>query len=221
MIQRFKWDILDSNAWLLVEEQSGLLFDPVDSQALYAAIDGLTELLIVLTHCHYDHICGLNHIRAIKPEARVLATRECSERICSPGGNLSNVANAFIAFHNHSDMVEDLITPFSCAPAEWIFEYALNTEWQGHSLKLVEYNGHSRGSLCCEIDDSFLVTGDTLLPLPTVTRLPGGSTRRFWDEDIPRLEAMRGSIKRVYPGHGAPGRLEDMLWINMKENVRR
>lgn len=213
-MRQFTWDILDANSWLMIEGKSGLLFDPVDSRTLYGAVAGLTELLIVLTHCHYDHIGGLNHIRAMKPGARVLSTSACSERIGSPGGNLSNVANAFMAFHNHSNTVEDLVTPFSCAAADWTFEGLLDTQWQGHALKLREYNGHARGSLCCEIDGSLLVTGDTLLPLPTVTRLPGGSTRRFREEDLPRLEAMRGRIRRVYPGHGQPGRLEDMLRLN-------
>ncbi len=221
MIEQFTWNILDSNSWLLVEEQCGLLFDPVDSKSLYEAVDELSDLLVVLTHCHYDHICGLNKIREIKPEAHVLSTVECSRRICSSRGNLSNVANAFIAFHDHCDIVANLVEPFYCASADQVFEDSLNIEWCGHYLKLSEFNGHSKGSLCCEIDDSTLISGDTLLPLPTVTRLPGGSTKRFWEEDFPRLESMRGRIEKVFPGHGASGSLEEMLEVNKISKIRK
>ena len=226
MIQRFTCEVLDANSWLFVENGCGLLFDPVDSPVLYAAIGELTELLIILTHCHFDHICGLNHIRQIMPKARVLATAECSERICKPVGNLSNIANALMAFYEHKQAVEDVIGPFSCEAADWVFNDTLDIEWQGHALKLTEYNGHVQGGLCCQFDEDTLVTGDTLLFLPTVTRLPGGSTRRFWEEDIPRLRALTGSVRLVLPGHGLPGRLEDMLQVNDMElsrhsNVRK
>jgi len=216
IMQRFTWEILDANSWLLVENDCGLLFDPVDSSALYGAISGLKELLIVLTHCHFDHICGLNHIRNIRSDACVIATSACSERICRSSGNLSNIANVLMAFHKHNDRIEDIIDPFSCKAADRTFQKELDIEWQNHKLRLEEYNGHSRGGLCCEIDGSTLITGDTLLPIPTITRLPGGSTRAFWEEDMPRLTAMKERIKIVCPGHGEPGQIDEMLSINKR-----
>ncbi|MBO6266423.1 MAG: hypothetical protein J6M57_10515 [Acidaminococcaceae bacterium] len=61
-----------------------------------------------------------------------------------------------------------------------------------------------------------MFSGDTLLPIPTVTRLPGGSTARFWEEDIPKLEKLANQIDMVFPGHEMPGRLKDMLAMNME-----
>lgn len=221
MIRQFTWEVLDSNAWLIAEAGDGLLVDPVDSPALYAEIEALEGLTVILTHCHFDHICGLNRIRKMKPQAHVIATAECSERIQRPGGNLSNIADALMAFHDPDARSIQKIIPFTCAPADEVFRGQMRFQWRDHDVTLTEYNGHVMGGLCCAFDGVHLFTGDTLLPLPTVTRLPGGSTKRFWNEDMPRLEALRGHIEQVYPGHGVPGHLEDMLLLNQKENVRR
>lgn len=221
MIQQYTWKVLDANSWLMIEGHSGLLFDSVDSQELYTVLEGLDDLLIILTHEHFDHISGLNALRAYRPDAKVLASAACSERIRRPGGNLSNIANAVIAFHHNYDAVQDVVKPFFCSAADQVFEGTFELEWQGHALKLSEYAGHSPGSICCEIDGAFLISGDTLLHLPTVTRLPGGSTNRFWTEDVPRLEAMAGRDMLVYPGHGAPGTLETFLSINKIPTTRK
>ena len=216
-IMRFKWDIMDSNSWLIVENDKGLLFDPVDSDDLFSAISSLNELVIVLTHCHFDHISGLNRIRKMHINTCVIATSECSNRIRNPQTNLSKIANSLLAFSKNSDKDEAAVSPFSCDAVDCIFDKKLDIFWNDHTLNLSEYNGHSKGSLCCVIDDVALITGDTLMPSPTVTRLPGGDTKRFWVEDIPRLKSLAGIIQRVYPGHGEQGDLEKMIRINEDE----
>lgn len=221
MMQQYIWDVLDANSWLMVEGHSGLLFDPVNSPELFSALDGLDDLLVILTHEHFDHISGLNALRASRPDAKVLASAACSERIQRLGGNLSNIANAVIAFHRKLSAVQNLVTPFSCLAADQVFTGMLELDWHGHALRLSEFAGHSPGSICCEMDGALLISGDTLLHLPTVTRLPGGNTSRFFGDDFPRLEAMVGKIVTVYPGHGAPGAFETMLSINIRPAARR
>ena len=61
------------------------------------------------------------------------------------------------------------------------------------------------------MDGNILFSGDEILLIPTVTRLPGGSTRAFWYEDMPWLESIRDQISLVCPGHGTSGKLEDMI----------
>ena len=185
MIRQYPWDVLDSNAWLIVEGDGGLLFDPVDSQALYTAVEGLDSLTVILTHCHFDHICGLNRLRELKPQARVIATAACSERIQRPAGNLSNIADALMFFRDPDAREGKKVSPFACAPADTVFSGETRFQWRGHDVALSEYHGHVAGSLCCALDGVHLFTGDTLLPLPTVTRLPGGSTRRFGTRTCP------------------------------------
>jgi len=119
-----------------------------------------------------------------------------------------------MAFHEHRDEIRDEIEPFACQPADITFEGELQMEWKGMSVYLTEFSGHSSDSLCILIDDKYLFSGDTILPIPTVTRLPGGSTKAFWQEDVPKLQAMQRTVCMVFPGHGLPGKLGEMLAVN-------
>ena len=61
-IKQFVWDIVNSNSWLMVDGNCGLLIDVVNSACLFETIADLDELTIILTHSHFDHIVGLNQL---------------------------------------------------------------------------------------------------------------------------------------------------------------
>ncbi len=209
-IKQFVWDIVNSNSWLMVDGNCGLLIDVVNSACLFETIADLDELTIILTHSHFDHIVGLNQIRKIKQNITVISTQKCSENIENKYRNMSASATAFMTFYNKSGTE---IEPFICKPAEITFENEKKFLWREYKIKLESFFGHSNDSLVATIDDKFLFSGDTILSIPTVTRFPGGSTAKFWEEDIPRLQKM--NIEMVFPGHGASGNLTDMIKINI------
>lgn len=209
-IKQFVWDIVNSNSWLMVDGNCGLLIDVVNSACLFETIADLDELTIILTHSHFDHIVGLNQIRKIKQNITVISTQKCSENIENKYRNMSASATAFMTFYNKSGTE---IEPFICKPAEITFENEKKFLWREYMIKLESFFGHSNDSLVATIDDKFLFSGDTILSIPTVTRFPGGSTAKFWEEDIPRLQKM--NIEMVFPGHGASGNLTDMIKINI------
>ena len=95
----------------------------------------------------------------------------------------------------------------------------MTIDFEGHSVRLTRCYGHSNDSLIAVLDDRFMFSGDTILGIPTVTRFPKGSTRRFWKEDIPRLTELADTIEKVYPGHGNPGRLIDMINNNVRPDM--
>ena len=43
-------------------------------------------------------------------------------------------------------------------------------------------------NLIAVVDNKFMFSGDTLLSIPTITRFRSGSTKLFWEEDIPKLK---------------------------------
>ena len=92
----------------------------------------------------------------------------------------------------------------------------MNFVWEGHQVNLIRFFGHSNDSLIAVIDEKYMFSGDTILGIPTVTRFPGGSTKRFWNEDIPKLQKMVSEIETVFPGHGDPGRLDVFIAVNTK-----
>ena len=210
-IYQFVWDVLDSNCYVIKEENSSLIIDPIDLQEFYEFIKDSKDTTIILTHAHYDHICGLNRVRELVSKTTVICSKTCSINIQSPRKNLSNIANAVLAFHENREQ-RDEVQSFGCDSADVVYEGSKEIQWNDHLIELTEYHGHSPDSECVVIDKRYLFTGDTLLPIPTVTRLPGGSTKRFVEEDIPRLEALK--IEKVFPGHGEIGILQNMLLTN-------
>ncbi len=223
-VRRYIWDVIDANSYLLTTDRHGLLIDAVDSPELIEAVSVLNDLTVILTHCHFDHICGLNLIRKTVPNTTVYSTTLCSENIGIKSKNLSSSANAFIAFYmakkqENPEVLSDSkpkknIDPFFCRPAEQEFEGETNLNWQGHKVKLVQCGGHSKDSLIAIMDDRYMFSGDTLLPIPTVTRFPSGSTAAFWEETVPMLQKIPAEL--VLPGHGEPGKLADMLAVNQR-----
>ena len=221
-VYRFVWDVIDSNTYVIHGKDSSLIIDPIDSVEFLEHINRIQNAIVVLTHAHYDHISGLNQIRETITDTKVIASRTCSINICDPKRNLSNIANPLMAFQEHSSDVEDRVTPFSCEAADIQFSGEMLFRWEGHELLMSEFSGHSPDSICLVLDGKYLFSGDTILPIPTVTRLPGGSTYKFWEEDIPRLNAMSEYIEMVFPGHKSPGTLKDMIGVNHRpERIKR
>lgn len=225
-LDRFTWNVVDSNAYLIREGNSGLLIDTVDDSELYKQVITLDDLRIILTHSHFDHISGLSKIRELKPEVRVISTSECSRNIGNKHKNMSASGNAFLAFYlkknNRASELKDseeklrYIRDTECSPAEIVFQDELKFVWEGHHVTLIRFFGHSNDSLSAVIDGKYMFSGDTILSIPTVTRFPGGSTKQFWNGDIPKLQKMVSEIEAVFPGHGAPGRLDDFIAVNTK-----
>lgn len=216
-IKQFVWEAVDSNSWLLTEGEHGLLIDAVDSNELFNSISELKSLTVILTHSHFDHIIGLNRIREMKPETTVISTPNCSDNIGNKHRNMSSIADAFIAFYHNGDKKDYKISPFACESTTVTFESKYDFCWCKHKVKLDAVHGHSNDGLVAVIDNKKLFSGDTLLSMPTVTRFPGGDSRKFRLEDVGLLESM-SNIEIVYPGHGNPGKKDDMMRIN---NIER
>ncbi len=218
-IKQFTWGIVDSNSWMVLDEKDGLLIDAVDNPQLYKFIKNLDSLTIILTHSHFDHIVGLEHIREIYPKALVYATEQCSRNIGDRYKNMSASANVFMTFYRKEPFIGN-IESFTCSPADITFDKTLVFNWKGHYIKLESFYGHSNDSLTISIDNRFLFSGDTVLHTPTITRFPGGNTEKFWKNDIPKLNNI--DIEQVFPGHGPIGYLKELLANNIEpEKYRR
>lgn len=212
-IYQYVWSAVDSNSWLMIEGDCGLLIDAVDNNNLYDAIRGIRELTIILTHSHFDHISGLNRIRKLKPESDVIATEQCSHYLGNIYKNMSSTATAFLSFYKDGANLDYAVEPFTCMPADKTFINRHKLDWHGHRVELFSVYGHSDDGLMAVINKKALFSGDTLLSMPTVTRFPTGNTKRFWAEDMRLIKQMRSDLV-VYPGHGEQGLLRDMLMIN-------
>lgn len=221
-IIRFVGKALDANSYLLSEGKDALVFDASvsDEMISYLKNSGIKSVSLFLTHEHYDHILGIETLRN-NFDCKVFASAECSKRIQSPKTNLSSIAEVLTSMYNHTE-ISDSFSEFSSQRADVIYDCDSEFAWHNHTIKCHCLKGHSSGSACYILNGNMLFSGDELLGIPTITRLPGGSTEKFWREDMPWFESISNGISLVFPGHGQPGNIEDMIKINvMPEKFRR
>ena len=216
-IKKYTWDVVDSNSYLITYGTDGLLIDAIDSIILYQDIRKLDSLSIILTHSHFDHVCGLNSIRKLSPETTVISTKKCSENLGNIYRNMSSSATAYLSFYQGGRKRNVEVAPFVCAPSTETFEDNRCFRWHDLNLKLQSCHGHSNDGLLVLVDDLLLFSGDTLLSVPTITRFVGGNTTRFWEEDMPFMKSLSGRIDSVFPGHGNTGKMKDMIACNQRK----
>ncbi len=212
MIHTYDFYPIDSRMYILAENKKALIIDPcVSDEALQLLNENdVAEILVLLTHEHYDHISGINWLRERIPSVNVLCSLACAAALPKPSKNLSNFWEILFVGKDKEtqEYVRNMnIQPYSCT-ADDTFESEHTCSWEGHSLFLKETPGHSKGSICILLDETILFSGDSLVTgYPTITRLPGGSKKDYSGITLPWLQSLDPSIM-VYPGHGEKQSLE-------------
>ncbi len=204
---------IDAKMYVLVENKKGFIVDPCVSSELEKQLreQRVEDILVLLTHEHYDHISGVNWLRDSFSNVNVICQEEAARACKNPSKNLS--AFYEILFVGKDEATQEYVRnmnlePYSCEVDQtFVGEYEIN--WEGHRIYLKETPGHSKGSICILFDEEILFSGDTLVTgHDTITRLPGGSKKDFAEKTIPYLKSLDGE-RMVYPGHGEPQRLKE------------
>lgn len=178
----------DQNCYLVFDEdKNGFLVDPGSkSEEILRVINelGVKVLAIFLTHCHYDHIEGLNDLRN-KINVKVYSTFECSNNIQKPSVNLSILFGDSI----------------SCEPSDVIVLDNDIINIASMKIKVITTPGHTNGGACFLVDED-IFTGDTLF-LRSVGRwdFPGGNEEILKNSIKNKLYTLDDDII-VHPGHG-------------------
>lgn len=181
---------VQTNCYFVYDEdkKEALVFDPpTDGEGIYTKLkeNGITVAAILLTHGHFDHIMGVNELKAAA-DVKVYASKYEENVLKSGKLNMSNqFGTAYI------------VTP------DFLLDDNETVEIAGIKVKMISTPGHTEGSCCYLIEDAdYLIAGDTLFSgscgrtdLPTGS---GGTLDRSLKEKLMRLP---DEIK-VYPGHG-------------------
>lgn len=183
---------ITSNCFIVYHQNSKscIVIDPgTENNRLlssYLREHDLTIIYIILTHQHFDHIWGVEHLRNCFPAAKVVCNRICSEMIIDKKRNCSLYYNQI---------------GFELFPADILIENIENTLiWEEEEIKFYNTPGHSLGSIGFIIGHN-LFTGDTLIQgEKTVTKLPGGS-RSDLEKTLKLLERFKGKNLIVRAGH--------------------
>jgi len=178
----------DQNCYIVYDKNNNaVVIDPGDrAEVIYSEIEklGVRVGYILLTHCHYDHIGGLNGLRKLTG-AKVCASFECNIGIGEPLKNLSSFFDEQI----------------KCEPCDIIVNDKDFLQLGELEIEVITTPGHTKGGVCYLIGDD-LFSGDTLF-LRSVGRwdFPGGDRAVLESSIKDKLYTLDDDII-VHPGHG-------------------
>lgn len=204
-IKRYVFPLIESNMFAVFSRGSALIIDPhISEQALHDLEKAcIKNVVVLLTHEHYDHTSGVNWIGRLFPST-VICHRYTADSLREGKNNRPIV----MATNCINDRDENIRTYIKTLPvgytyqADRIFERELRFSWQGHAIRLIHTPGHSPGSCCIEMDDNVVATGDSLLrDVRTITKFPGGSSDVYYKHTVPYLRALPEHTC-ILPGHG-------------------
>ncbi|MBK8913635.1 MAG: MBL fold metallo-hydrolase [Phycisphaerales bacterium] len=164
---------------------------PPTPQEVESLLDqaGLTAAAIVLTHCHVDHIAGVDPLRAALPGVPLIAPRAEADMLESPMGNLSAALGASI----------------STAPAEQWLAPGDRLTMAGEDWRVLDVSGHSPGGLAFySALHEVVISGDALFAGSVGrTDFPGSSSTRLLRNIREHLLTLPDETT-VLSGHGPP-----------------
>ena len=188
---------LETNCYLLGDEKAGVcaVVDPGGSPERVLGMistSGLTPVMILLTHGHFDHVRGVPGILAEYPELPVYIHEK---ELCEAE-----------AWHKQF----------------WLPHLGANQRTYGEGdvlslgeleIRVLHVPGHSAGSVALLAED-VMIAGDTLFA-GSCGRwdLPGGDGETLL-QSLARLGKLKGDFK-VCPGHGGTSSLERERSNNM------
>lgn len=202
-IYDYSFQPIDSRMYLCIEGNKALVIDPCLDQRAFLRLEEerVDQILVILTHEHYDHISGVNAFKE-RFFCDVLCSKKCAENIKDPQRNISRYYDALFIGKDPEKHVRT--KPYSCTATQ-VFEGSFSFEWEGHQIFLRETPGHSDGSICIFLDDTMVFTGDSLLKEADVTtKLKSGSRTLYRTVTKPILEKLPPDVY-IYPGHGSGG----------------
>ncbi len=220
-LEQYILPLMNANMFILISEESALVIDPnVNPDAFCMLSDrGISDITIVLTHEHFDHISGVNAIRDIMKAGacRVIASADCADMITDSDKNLSRFFEAMFITKSEEERMKamDLFDSDYTCNADIVFESSYEYKWQDSVIRMKRTPGHSPGSICIEIYDDketllAVATGDSLVEgNKVITRLPGGDKIAYKEVTRPYLESISGDIC-ILPGHGAISYMKDL-----------
>ena len=220
-LYRFCLPLNGANMYLLVSGEKALLTDCFRDGELEEMLQKkrIRELTVLLTHEHWDHASGVEWVRGQVPVCRVLCGIHAKENLEDPRKNMSDRYKALITMRDRSrirEVEQADIHAYAFSPDRTMGD-GEELAWENHRFRFFLTPGHTGGSVCILMDGAYLFTGDSLVNgNRTITRFPTGSQEEYERITIPFLENQPGE-RRVFPGHGEPDRLKNIIDYIYKE----
>ena len=182
-ITRIENELLQSATYLF----DGYLVDCGDSEKIINALEGKKLKGIFLTHCHQDHIYGIEKVLANFPYATVYCSQKTWEGLKDDNLNLSYIIPDFYF----------CFTQDSCVV---VLDEGIHSI-DGMKVEVVSTPGHSEDCLSFIIEDC-IFTGDSYIPFAKVfTKWPTSNKALALDNEARLKEIAENRKLKVFPGH--------------------
>ena len=215
LVYRSVYAPVKSNMFTLLSGNEAVVFDPNIDEELIDLFKEKTikDILILLTHGHYDHISGVEWLKE-KTDAKVFCHVRCAERLANSKRPLSRLVAMVLATedmkdggHRYQDF-KDSYKPFT-VKADITFDKEADIKVGELEFHVTSTPGHSEGSSCYQFFDKMVFTGDTLLKdYPVILKFPGGNKEDYESKALPFLKSLAKDCV-IMPGHGDPFILKD------------
>jgi hydroxyacylglutathione hydrolase len=184
-IKRFTLSDIKSNCYIVYKNHHAMVIDPgFDSMEVkqFLTDNDLTVDIIYSTHGHFDHIGGINALKALFPKSEVIAPK-ADEVFFDPAFGISRLNDKVLVDTWLDNDIEQEIT------------------FQDIVFKVIHTPGHSKGGTCL-YTHGILFSGDTLFYM-TVGRtdLYQSSFKDLKDSILDKLYHLPEDTI-CYPGHG-------------------
>lgn len=183
IVTTIKNELLQSATYLIGE----YLVDCGDSKKILEALEGRELKGIFLTHCHQDHVYGIEKVLQKFPEAKVYCSQKTFEGLKDPMLNLSYIMPGYDFTFSHDDKVVIL--------QEGIYKIGVLI------VEVLSTTGHSEDCISFIIDDC-IFTGDAHIPFAKVfTKWPTSNKALAKESEEKLLKIIKECNLNIYPGH--------------------
>lgn len=163
------------------------LVDCGGSDMIFESLEGRELNGIFLTHCHQDHVYGLEKVLEKFQDAKIYCSQKTFEGLKDPMLNLSYIMPDYDFTFNHDENVVIL--------SEGI------TKIDDLSVEVLSTIGHSEDCISLIIEDN-IFTGDSHIPFAKVfTKWPTSDKVLAKDSEERLLRVIEERNLNVYPGH--------------------
>lgn len=165
----------------------GYLVDCGDSEKILDVLEGKELKGIFLTHCHQDHIYGIEKVMARFPHAKVYCSQKTFEGLKDDNLNLSYIMPEHSV---HFDKDGNVV----------VLDDGIHLI-DNIMVEIISTPGHSEDCLSFIIEDC-IFTGDSYIPFAKVfTKWPTSNKPLAIENDAKLKELAETRNLKVFPGH--------------------